>query len=61
MTCLFIKLTKEISLSQNNLGERIEKESMQIPYLKNAYQEFDGILKKYPNKHISIEYELLKQ
>lgn len=57
----FYQTDKRISLSQNNLGERIEKESMQIPYLKNAYQEFDGILKKYPNKHISIEYELLKQ
>ena len=57
----FYQTDKRISLSQNNLGERIEKESMQIPYLKNAYQKFDGILKKYPNKHISIEYELLKQ
>lgn len=57
----FYQTDKRISLSQNNLGERIEKESMQIPYLRNAYQEFDGILKKYPNKHISIENEILKQ
>ena len=57
----FYQTDKRISLSQNNLGERIEKESMQIPYLKNAYQKFDGILKKYPNKLISIEYDLLKE
>lgn len=57
----YYQTDKSTILKHNNLGERIEKESMQIPYLKKAYFEFDRMLKKNPNKHLSIENELLKQ
>ena len=57
----FYQDDKKIIFSHNSLGKRIEMDTMLIPYLKKAYLEFDGVLKRNPNKHLPIENELLKQ
>lgn len=57
----FYQDDKKIIFGHNSLGKRIEMDTMQIPYLKKVYLEFEGMLKKYPNKHTPIENELLKQ
>lgn len=48
-------------LSINNLGSRIETKLKKVPYLNKKFEEFMMAFKAAPNRHSSVETEILNQ